>query len=63
MEVSMVKIILVVIATAFPAFGAGIWTATQVEHQRTEISVVGSRRIRGARQCYSAGIDGHANGG
>jgi hypothetical protein len=32
----MVKIILIVVATAVPAFGAGIWTATLVEHQRTE---------------------------
>ena len=36
----MVKIILIVVATAVPAFGAGIWTATLVEHQRTETGVV-----------------------
>jgi hypothetical protein len=37
----MVKIILIVVATAVPAFGAGIWTeATLVEHQRTETRVV-----------------------
>ena len=37
----MVKIILIVVATAIPAFGAGIWTeATLTEHQRTETSVV-----------------------
>ena len=36
----MVKIILLLVATAVPAFGAGIWTATLVEHQRTETGVV-----------------------
>ena len=36
----MIKIILVVVATAVPAFAAGIWTATEVEHQRTETRVV-----------------------
>jgi hypothetical protein len=41
MEVPMVKIILIVVATAIPAFGAGMWTeATVAEHQRTEIRVV-----------------------
>jgi hypothetical protein len=37
MEVSMVKIILIVAATAVPAFGAGIWTATVVEHPRIRV--------------------------
>jgi hypothetical protein len=41
MEVPMVKTTLIVIATAIPAFGAGIWTeATMAEHQRTETRVV-----------------------
>jgi hypothetical protein len=41
MEVRMIKIILVVVATAVPAFAAGIWTeATLVEHPRTETRVV-----------------------
>jgi hypothetical protein len=43
MEVPMVKIILIVVATAIPAFGAGIWTEAAVaEHQRTETRVVSS---------------------
>ena len=40
MGVPMVKSILIVVATAVPAFGAGIWTATQVYHQRNETGVV-----------------------
>jgi hypothetical protein len=37
----MVKTTLIVVATAIPAFGAGIWTeSTLTEHQRTETSVV-----------------------
>jgi len=35
MEVPMIRIILVVVATAVPAVAAGIWTeATLVEHPR-----------------------------
>ena len=38
----MVKIIVIVVATAVPAFGAGVWTqATLAEHQRTQTRVVG----------------------
>jgi hypothetical protein len=40
----MVKIILIVVATAFPAFGAGIGTATLVERQRTETGVVSTHQ-------------------
>jgi hypothetical protein len=37
----MIKSIVIVIATAVPAFGAGIWTqATLAEHQRTQSRVV-----------------------
>ena len=36
----MVKIILTVVATAVPAFGAGIWAATLAEHQHPEVRVV-----------------------
>ena len=37
----MVKTILIVAATAVPAFGAGFWTeATMAGHQRTETRVV-----------------------
>jgi hypothetical protein len=37
----MVKSIVIVVATAVPAFGAGIWTqATLAEHQRTQTRVV-----------------------
>ena len=37
----MIRIILVVVATAVPAFAAGIWTeATLVEHPRTDTRVV-----------------------
>ena len=39
----MIKIILIVVGTAVPAFGAGIWTqATLAEHQRTEARVAGT---------------------
>ena len=34
----MVKIILIVVATAVPAFGAGIWTATVVEHPEFRVA-------------------------
>jgi hypothetical protein len=38
----MVRIIVIVVATAVPAFGAGVWTqATRAEHQRTQTRVVG----------------------
>jgi hypothetical protein len=41
MEVPMVKLFLIVIGTAAPAFGAGIWTQeTLAEHQRTVTRVV-----------------------
>jgi hypothetical protein len=41
MELAMVKIILILVATAVPAFGAGMWAeAALVEHQRTETSAV-----------------------
>jgi hypothetical protein len=37
MEVPMVKIIFIVVATAVPAFVAGVWTHTLLaEHQRAE---------------------------
>jgi hypothetical protein len=37
----MIKIVVIVVATAVPAFGAGIWTrATLIEHQRTQTRVV-----------------------
>jgi hypothetical protein len=42
MEVLMLKIIFIMVATAVPAFGAGIWTATLAEHQRTKTGVVGA---------------------
>jgi hypothetical protein len=37
----MIKSIVIVVAAAVPAFGAGIWTqATLAEHQRPETRVV-----------------------
>jgi hypothetical protein len=36
----MLKVIFIVVATAVPAFGAGIWTATLAEHQRTKTGAV-----------------------
>jgi hypothetical protein len=41
MEVPMVKIILIIVGTAVPAFGAGLWTqATLAEHQHVGTRVV-----------------------
>jgi len=38
----MIKIVVIVVATAVPAFGVGFWTeATLTEHQRTQTRVVG----------------------